>query len=1101
MKRTAALFLSLSALLSSIAGAHASEEIFCTLSHSTTDIERYTIPDENKTWSMVHNEIDDLKKDKARAESEGSIADAALIQAEIVQKESLLATKRNYDAEMATLRYEISELKKQKSSVHSDALSIYNADGFAQADLFCGGLIESPFTCAAEEAVDADIADKTNQISTIKKARNQETKWAQRRQQQTNAARAKNMYEMTASDTIKGNGALNKPGSVGLFEMVTMGLNTDMDGIAGDLSMIKQVYYTCETKTKTPKERFNVSGVPMFVADKGDTEVDVYFCMESFLQRGSCKGVDELTEPDSGWQAETIVKNSSIWKKFYDDKIWLKSTCIDNNLPSEECTLSVKLKEETDFNAGNFSQKTTNLLVQNPSFNRVLNTAISDDFTQASSKAKTSYYDANNCSFRAVDVGTDEYSNLSESEVIDCQKPILDDNGRVQTANDGKVLTEDYSMTVNLLECTTEEVCEKKVEEEINYTEGCVSPFPVTEVTRVTDVPDGNCALKFDKEAYTCAGERVMDTRTCTITRNQNIEQCEPEAVITYNENPVPAFKGRFHEDGDIDNPWELWEKNDENNLNRAVQWSYSGRGYVTVNMINREQDMGKYVVFKVTTYHNHGKHTQSGLSGWSQRPWGHSDGRYQYAGDAAHGNLVNWFVINLEDESGGEISPPTWDGDYFGRVTEVSWRNAGVVEFGAYGHSMNWETCGPFGCCCYADEVPYFGSISASPAFLGGDWCSPVEASKLNEGAGTWKLEAPYGHCNVWFNHGAAPQPSGQLIDPVCPSGSSWLARDEGSYTTSSCDDDGWCSYDTVSWNKAEACLSNTFSEMQGEVAGTQYTYFDLDTVECSSIPSYQYSANPSEIRTYKYQESNGVCRRYNHILKSYTTWDEDGAGETEWKNECRLPGQSGYQPICGSSEVQPTNKCVAVGPTTKEYTMTFMGTVGVHASLFSDSYYRSRPQLSTGPDDATGLTLDYLNNYSVSRAVVAELPVEECAAYEQAVQDLDDCLNPPPPAEGEEAPDTSLCKFVDYWDKPYHVKSLDGEWQQVDAHGNDHRLQFWLSQGMVEPVERQRIVGDWSMGVQIPHLEVTKSIAALPGECNVLDSYRDEDAIAAGK
>lgn len=1038
--------------------AQAGLDYFCMLEHKVSDLEKYAVPDENKSWGMLNKEIKELEESK-----DGATA-AEIIQADalIAEKTTVRDSKRNYKAEINEISLEVFNLKKEKSEIHQEAIRKYNEEGISATSVYCNGFTPSPFRCEAEVLIDNEISSKIAEQKAVRADEKQESKWMQRRQMQTVSQRAKNDYEIQGQAQVSGE---ESPGGVlGLFDMALSGFNSDMDGIVGDLGMFKSIYYSCQTKTELPKRHFSVASVPLFIGDETQQDIKVFYCMEAFLQRGHCLGAMEAANPDSGWEAAVIPKNGDEWLKFKDEKLWLQSHCENLGQPEESCRLGLKLYEEGDFSDGSISIRTQNAMSTNPSFQRVLNVATSDSYNTAFNRSKNSYYDENNCSFQSVDAGTDEISNLEETKLISCQKPMLDENNRLRYGNDGKILTQDYSAMVNLLECRVEEVCEQEVEEEIEYTEGCVSPFPVTEVSRVTSVPDGNCAIKFDKEAYTCRAEKVMDTRTCLITRNQEMADCEPQSSITYNERPTPPYRNRFHFTSDIKDHWNLWENNDENNIFEKVQGSYKGNGYFTVNLINREEDLAKYVVFKISGYHNHGKHAQQGLDGGTQRPWSGN------AGDSSNYNLTNWFVINLQDTSGGEIDPPTWSGasEVSGEVTEVSVAISQPMDLGYYGHARNSKDCDPFGGSCYPNEKQYSAKATVMPSNPGEAWCTPIEEAHITDGAEGWLLQTPYAFCGISFFH----KEGGESPITICPGTTLGIVRDEGSRTYQDCDDEGDCTNRTVTWDNALYCIAESAQTPLLQISSMAHDYYDLTQYACEELPDIQ-----TAVGRWRHYSELGVCKRE---LKT------DSCGGTD--------DEGFLLPSCAKEIVPTESKCTAIGPVNTTYAMTYLSLPGRNSTDTGVNYIRSNPEFSPNmtPELQESLDSAFLASMNVISGVGFDLPASECAAFEQSKLDYSACL-----AGG--SPES--CVFEDFWTKPYFALNLTGYFPEREAYDNTNLVEFWGSQYISEGIEPPtRNFNKWESGIQIPHLRVTKSIATLPDQCGPMNNLRDPDAVAAG-
>jgi len=735
------------------ATAVADTPIFCQVYKDEIQAQAYIVPDGQKPYGALKKEITQLNRDLIDEQNDpnpdaGLIAD---IQGLINTKEAVLATRIDYRTSINELKRDIRGLEKDKDRAHSEALSLYNEEGLAAANAYCSGFTASPYNCELENQISSDLTAKKSELSTLNENYLLERKWVSR------AIAVKESENVFSQEKMTENSAtlFGMP-----LDMGAVGLNKDGDGIKGNLTSNSSQLYSCATDklTKTIKRPGNIPSVPLFITTSSShANVDVYFCVRQFLGEGSCSASSQAAEADSGWEGTTLAKNSIDWVSMHNDHIKLKSTCVS----ADSCRLDVEIIGMGDVDKNNISLKSEQILSQNPSFQKIVDNALSPDYTQAFNTQKQEIHFEDGCVYHSIDAasGTD----IEDSVLIQCQGARRDEDGRLVKTIDAQGNTvydrETVEVGMPLEACPITEVCASEVEEEINYTEGCVSPFPVDEVMMSTNVPEGNCAIKLEKSAYTCTADRVMDTRTCTISRSQSFENCSAKMTTVYHETPVPAIiedvQGnqvfRMQDDSDIDGYTDFDLSNSlSHSITKKTQNSHKGEGYMTVSQIFREEDIGKYVVFRITNYHHGGDHSEDGFGYRSPRTWGSKSCDNPVSnGSSTHCNKVNWFVINLGDESGGKIEPSTWTPPSdIGNVHEYSRLNSQTVNFGQFQHARNSRR--DYG--GSPEEYRWGGRTFAVPINSGQPWCSETLDYNLTTDGGSWKMQAPYSLCEVRF-------------------------------------------------------------------------------------------------------------------------------------------------------------------------------------------------------------------------------------------------------------------------------------------------------------------------------------------------------------
>ena len=794
-----------------------SESLFCKMFKDKLTMTAYTVPDGKKPYSLLKKEINKLNE-MIEKERKKENPDPLLISEYtnlINKKEDILSQKINYHEAISQKKTEKSRLEREKRETHKKFLKLLSLDPATRdekATELCGSYTTSPAVCQKEEELKQQLIDVKNELKQLNRLYHQEQKWVAKT---LSTKQGKNIFNRSklkeAATTFYGIPV--KGGSVSL--------NKDGNGTTGSVTAYATQFYSCAENnlTPNPKNKGTLINIPMVIM-KSDNPgaTNVLFCAKTFLGEGDCAPLEKMTNPDSGWESATIAKNAAItpisdgFASFHNDHIFLKSECEDIGTENEKCTLTVKTVSMGDIDKDNISVKTADILSKNPSYNKVVETATSGTYQQTYKSQKKEFHNENGCSFKAIDATSG--SDVPEIGVLTCDDYEKDENGRIKKtlSADG---TEEYSRiskdkSVNLLnDCPQVEKCLVEKKEKTEYTEGCVSPFPLDQVVIKTDVPEGNCALKFDKDMYTCDAKRVMDTRSCLIKRYTGIEKCPAKLTTKYNSYPVPSVTDevngrqviRFQTSEDIDSAYEMSPSNAK--ITSQVGSSYKGAEYFTVNQVFRKEDLGKYVVFKIMTYHNNGNHAQDGLSGSSFRTWGNescnptithvscsglSDDDWCYEhdlidlgvpwhGDAQQCGNVTWFVINLQDESGGKINPPTWQKPGYGKVIEVSRVNSFTINAGYYGHSENskrqWGGS--------PDEGQWMGIISIEPITEGEPWCSPVEEQKIiDDSTDNWEAYAPYAKCGVKFKHNSLSY-IGNIPPFRCPSGTEVVSGGAG--------------------------------------------------------------------------------------------------------------------------------------------------------------------------------------------------------------------------------------------------------------------------------------------------------------------------------
>ena len=737
--------------------------LFCKQAVDLKSFNTYAVPDSIKSFSTLNSEISKLEI-KLRSYPVGS-AEYNDLSSKITDKKAIRDTKIDYESNLKVLEKDIRLISIAKDKLHQEAISLYNQNKITEASNLCNGLSAGgTWNCAKETQYENQIKDKQAEIKDIKVLQKQEL-----------GAQSYASVGNTVKTMKLNNKASGAQSPFGIFDPSSIRLNDDADGFSGKPLLTTKHFYTCFEAA--PTYRTTVFAEIPYVLEDNYSSVKMYYCPAKHNQTGECLSAEKASAPNSGWKVVDIAKNSSTEKKLENDTFIVLSSCEKMGTENEKCTLTFKIYGEGDTNGRNLSTKSEQILSSNPSYKKLVDQTNNMSNNPLFNEAKDFLVNQGSCIAETVK-GTQDSSDVDSRE-ISCKKPILDENNKIIRDSNGNIMTTDFVTNLDLAkQCTEKEVCLQEVLETVKYDKNCVAPFPTDTVNKQVTTPEGNCAIKFSKEAYTCSGKRTMDTRNCDILREQEIKECEAETHYDYRDEPFygalnpSTGKKVWSLDSDYDSSTYTDSAGTDKLLHerKNIHGARKGVDSVSISVLNKEKDIGKFLKFRISSYHDGGKYGNTDTpSGCSRcKPWVDSQSSF--------------LAIDLNNSTPGEIPAPSSlgkapDGSNFKTIGNgILDRDLVVLNTCYYSNTKKtkyWSTWTNEQKICVVVTATNCGGIKPV-----GDFLSQKEETLPN---GDWLIKAPFGTANVCFKsvYKTGGEHYSLPVELTCKAGEFWNTVD----------------------------------------------------------------------------------------------------------------------------------------------------------------------------------------------------------------------------------------------------------------------------------------------------------------------------------